>query len=107
MGMDLSGAGGYFRWTYSGWREVMELAEEFGWVPSRTGPPRGVRASEWDGTGAYWSNDGQRVYARDAKALAEALERALAAVPEQVPTDEAAYLREFVEYCKEGSFRLY
>ncbi len=119
MGMDLDGAGGYFRWTCSGWQWVTELAMEFGWVPSRTGPPRGRLAAEWDGTGLYWSNDGQRFYARDAAAFAEALERALVVIPERVPPkrgklkgryltpDEAVCLREFVVYCRAGSFYIH
>ena len=119
MGMDLDGAGGYFRWTWSGWRWVTGLAEEFGWVPSQTGPPRGMLKAAWCGDGEYWSNDGQRFYARDAAGFADALERALAAIPEQEPpkqgqfegryftADEAASLREFVAYCRAGSFRLH
>ena len=119
MGMDLDGAGGYFRWTSSGWRWATDLAEEFGWVPSRTGPPRGMLAADWDGAGAYWSNDGQRFYARDAVRFADALERALAAIPEGVPPkrgklksrylspEEVAYLREFVIYCRAGSFSIH
>lgn len=80
MGMDLSGVGGYFRWTNDGWNETLELGEEFGWVPVGTGPPRGVLKADWQ-TGPYFGNDGQRFYARDARALAEALERALQAIP--------------------------
>jgi hypothetical protein len=76
MGMDLSGVGGYFRWTNSGWSDILELGQEFGWIPMGTGPPRGERKASW-GVGPYYGNDGQRFYARDARALADALERAL------------------------------
>ncbi len=118
MGMDLDGAGGYFRWTNTGWQRVTDLAEEFGWVPSRTGPPRGILKAEWHGDGLYWSNDGQRFYARDAVRFADALGRALASIPERPPPkrgklkgrhfspEEVASLREFVAYCRAGSFRL-
>jgi len=118
VGMDLSGAGGYFRWTNSGWGEVLELGEEFGWVPIGTGPPRGELKADWQ-AGPYFGNDGQRFYARDARALSDALERALAAIPVVQPPkrgrpatrrfspDEAAHLREFIEFCRAGSFRLF
>jgi hypothetical protein len=140
MGMDLSGAGGYFRWTNSGWYDILELGKEFGWIPTGTGPPRGTRKEAW-GLGAYYGNDGQRVYARDARALADALERAVAALPQrksqkrtriaratdyleaeltggrrprrgrvavsQFGWEDVAYIREFIEYCRAGSFRLF
>jgi hypothetical protein len=114
--MDLCGAGGYFRWTITGWRETLELAKEFGWVPTGTGPPRGIVRGSWIGT--CYSNDGQRFYARDAQLLADALERALAAVPEREPSKrgriksryftpgETAAIREFIAFCRAGSFRL-
>lgn len=75
--MDLYGRAGYFRWTFKGWLDLLELAEQFGWQPTRTGPPRAQFASSWDGN--YWSNDGQLFYARDAKRFADALEQALKA----------------------------
>ena len=118
MGMDLSGAGGYFRWTNLGWAEILDLGEEFGWKPTGTGPPRGRKKLKWH-TEVYHSNDGQRFYARDARRLAEALERALEAIPARKPAkrgrikvryftpEEASNIREFIEFCKAGSFRLY
>jgi hypothetical protein len=75
MGMDLEGAGGYFRWNLFCWGEVLTLAEEHGWMPVRTGPPVGVLQKDWDGD--YFSNAGQRLYARDAVKLADALAAAL------------------------------
>lgn len=101
MGMDIEGAGGYFRWTSSGWREVLEMAESAGWEPTGTGPPRGVLKATW--AGGYYSNDGQRVYARDAKRLADTLERALA----DTPAEEGDPYREFIAFCRAGSFRLH
>ena len=76
-----------------------------------------MRRADWNGV--YWSNEGQRFYARDAVAMAEALERALAAIPERPPPkrgrlktrhftpDEAENLREFIVFCRAGSFRIY
>jgi hypothetical protein len=81
VGMDLNGAGGYFRWTNSEWGDVLALGEAFGWVPMGFGPPCGVLKADWQG-GSYVGNDGQRFYARDARALADALERAVASVSE-------------------------
>lgn len=79
MGMDLSGAGGDFRWSNAGWADILALGQAYGWVPTGTGPPRGERKADW-GDGPYVGNGGQLFYARDARALAYALERALAAL---------------------------
>ena len=84
MGMDLAGPGRDFYWTNRSWCDLLELAKDFGWVPMGTGPPRGTLKAEW-GRGLYYGNDGQRVYARDAAALADALERALAATSKRNP----------------------
>jgi hypothetical protein len=119
MGMDLEGAGGYFRWTASGWASLLALAAHYGWEAVGTGPPRGVLKADWPGV--YHSNDGARFYARDAAALANALERALLEMPAERPEamdDVAAYehlvseagresLRNFIAYCRQGSFRIY
>ncbi len=138
--MDLKGAGGYFHWTNAGWGDVLALGEAFGWVPMGPGPPRGVLKADWPG-GSYFGNDGQRFYARDARALADALEQSIAPISEgrspvrtraAGPTDyleaklsnrkvprqgrvamrkygpeEIAYIREFIKYCRAGSFRIY
>ena len=84
MGMDLEGPGRYFRWNNRAWYDLLELATEFGWVPMGTGPPRGTLKAQWRHR-LYYGNDGQRVYARDAAALADALERALAATQTRGP----------------------
>jgi glycosyltransferase involved in cell wall biosynthesis len=136
--MDLSGAGGYFGWTNSGWAEILEVGQAYGWVPAGTGPPRGTLKADW-GYGPYFGNDGQRFYARDAQALADALERALAAPAVEWPRiraaqttdyleaelrgglppvggrvsvqefspEDAANIREFIEFCRAGSFRIF
>jgi hypothetical protein len=97
MGMDLSGAGGYFRWSNSGWADILELGQAHGWVPAGTGPPRGELKADW-GDGPYFGNGGQRFYARDAQALADALERALAAPPaDESPRTRAAQATDYAE----------
>jgi hypothetical protein len=73
MGMNLSGEGGYFRFSSGTWRAVLELAHEHGWEPAGTTPPEitvyapdGVTVDEvatraerqryanWDG-GYFWN----------------------------------------------------
>ena len=139
MGMDLSGAGGYFRWTTSEWYDLLEIASEFGWVPIGTGPPTGILKADW-GDGTYDSNEGQRFYARDARAYANSLERALVAFSEgkakkrtraarsfdrlaasltgvkkpgartpvhKLNPEAINNIREFIAFCRAGSFRIY
>jgi len=115
MGMDLSGAGGYFRWTASAWGKILDLAEQHGWQSVGTGAPRGTLKEDW--SGSYFSNDGQLFYARDAQKLASALGRALEEIPtEKLKQDNSNWLftsegkeslRKFIIFCREGSFRLH
>lgn len=56
------------------------LFRPFGQTYAADISPAGGRLAGWDGRDAYYGNDGQRFYARDARALADALERALAAL---------------------------
>jgi hypothetical protein len=73
MGYDLTNdEGDYFRFNISGWSPMLALAEKYGWKPGKTLHERDKR---WNGT--YYSNDGQRVTAKDAVAIADALEKAL------------------------------
>jgi len=142
MGMALGrGRDDFFDVPYAAWDDILELAERYGWNPTRTGPPRRIKAVEW--CGSYYSSDGQRVYARDAAEIAAALSLFLAgeppfaepspnpnrnrlrgvvsAVSQEVGStpnvtgglpadswllDESGqqYLREFVAFCKRGSF---
>jgi hypothetical protein len=118
MGMDLSGAGGYFRWSARGWSQILNLGLEHGWEPTGTGPPRGMLKA--DCSGIYHGNDGQLFYARDAKNLAVALERALADLAPKKPSkkpriDQRDWLsapgtpessRQFIKFCRRGSFRI-
>jgi hypothetical protein len=75
MAFDLEGKAGTFRMSSFGWPRVLAIAEAYGWEPAGTNPPVGLGRSNWDGS--YGSNDGQLVTARDARALAAAIEEAL------------------------------
>jgi hypothetical protein len=78
MGMDLiSKSGSTFDLSSDWWRFYLNLAAKCGWTPKGTGKPDHLgEKDEWDGS--YEWNDGQIVGEEDAKALAQALERALA-----------------------------
>lgn len=118
MGMDLSGAGGYFRWSAGGWSQILNLGLQHGWEPTGTGPPRGMRKADCEGI--YHGNDGQLFYARDARKLADSLEQALAEMSAGKPLkkkriDQADWLsspettkhiRQFIKFCRKGSFRI-
>lgn len=118
MGMDLSGAGGYFRWSGGAWSQILNLGLQHGWEPTGTGPPRGMRKAECEGI--YHGNDGQLFYARDAKGLADALERALVDTSRNKPSkkkridqrdwlsspDATESIRQFIKFCRKGSFRI-
>ncbi len=87
MGMDLIREGGCFRMSGSTWSHALELAHLNGWEPAGTESPvwhdeKGKQygpVPDWDG--GYWSNDYQGVTAKDARNLADALERSLPDVP--------------------------
>ena len=66
-----------FNLDYQTWWVFIMLAMGCGWEPTGTGPPRGVAAKKWPG--GYFSNDGQLLYARDAKRLAHTIEKVIAA----------------------------
>ncbi len=55
------------------WQKVLWLAYQYGWEPAGTKDPEGW-VGEWHGN--YSTNSGQIVAAEDARALANALERA-------------------------------
>jgi hypothetical protein len=72
------------------WESALELAYLFGWKPSGTETPHidvwreqrpGYPAAAWD-RGDYFSRAAQRVGTSDARALSEAVLRALRRVPE-------------------------
>jgi len=103
MGMDLTGAGGYAAWNWQGWRGILELANRYGWVPAGTEPPSWDEGGPWDGrpwSRTYFSNDGQRVTAEDAHALADALKRALPDMPDE---DAVAHKMETIACLPDGT----
>ncbi len=86
MGMDLISEHGNESFNNSAWRYCLETAERFGWKLEGTisGPHSHTTPREWGGH--YFSNDYQVVTDRDARALGEALLRAIAAL---TPKDRA------------------
>lgn len=135
MGFDLTNdRGTYVRFSPIGWGFALTLAESHGWEPegtTRDDPEDTREGSPW--SGEYVTNDGQRVSAADAAAIADACERALsdpdyeqrtlallneynATVAEQVPgytwepptRDDVVKFRErlseLISLCREGSF---
>jgi|SRR5215204_2593331 len=97
MGMDLSGAGGYERFSYPSWRKILELAYEYGWKPQGTEPGQRYDENgelikqlspdpdEWNG--GYFSSDYQWATDEDAANIADALQQALDDIPD-FDTDE-------------------
>ena len=67
------------------WQFMLALAERYGWQPRGTEPPEedategGLWHDDWDGR--YVPICGQSVTEQDARALADALERALRDIP--------------------------
>jgi hypothetical protein len=104
MGMDLSGKGGYFRFSINGWCAALVLAWEHGWEPAGT-KAREVTVNAPDGAtvdevrtrasrqyyanwgGGYFTNDFQVVCDEDAN-IADALKRALDYVPDELSQEE-------------------
>lgn len=118
MGMDLSGKGGSFRFNNATWREVLKLAYYYGWKPAGTeagqwiDPETGELIEQmspdpetWESMD-YFSNSFQWVTDEDAANIADALERALEAEPrdEEFGSGFTDYLREFITFCRAGTF---
>ena len=90
MGYELrSQRGGELDLNAINWPRVVELALENGWEPAGTLAPldwcdteSGHDPEQWGG--GYCTNDGQYVTAKDARAMADALERSLNHAPEEV-----------------------
>jgi hypothetical protein len=64
-----------FHVSNSGWPELLAIAEQYGWKPVGTKPPKGIKSSTWDG--GYYTMDGQIVTAQDAETLATAIDDAV------------------------------
>ena len=87
MGVNLIGHGdASFNWQ--AWRYCLDIAVAFGWRPAGTIAPTDY-GGEWNGT--YCTNDLQEVTDDDARALGEALHRAVNALStEQNLSEEQA-----------------
>lgn len=80
MGFDFTGDNGLeFQLRSSAWSFLLYVAESYDWDRQGTLPPPGVAPAQW--CGEYASNDGQRVTAADANALADAFEAFLRTQP--------------------------
>ena len=81
MGYDLNNAtGAHVRFTGSGWSLALEIAEHYGWQSAGIPKPKSWNEDvdgPWEDE--YFMNAGQQITAEDAKALADALDRAVAA----------------------------
>ncbi len=92
--------GAAFPLTPDLWRSALTLAHQHGWQPAGTLPPAASLEHGPDAwPAAYEPASGQQVTRPDARALASALERALAALP-----DPALPLRQLARFCHEGGF---
>lgn len=120
MSSTLKRRGDHFRWKFDAWETVLQLAEEHGWKPAGTQPPRGIRKAGWDAAD-YVSCSRQQVTADDASAMAAALAKALTKIssnPNKRPPRGASPglkefwgwsregLEDFTDYCKRGAFRV-
>jgi hypothetical protein len=83
MGFDLTNdSGKHYRLNNRGWSVVLGLARAYGWRPRGTLVPEGYgedgeeETEPWDPED-YGTNNGQRVMAEDAAALADALQACL------------------------------
>lgn len=125
MGYDLRSKAGPFKAGIDTFPAMLRLAMHNGWQPAGT---MIIREDEQDYTGFdvtssgdYLSNSGQVVNAVDAASIADAIERALDDIPDaKVPhsaqgdhfgrwsgSEQKAYLREFINYCRAGAFSIY
>ena len=78
MGFDLTNDNGnYLRFSPSGWALALTLAENYGSQPEGTTLPLADDDEPVEWSGEYATNEGQRVSASDAAALADACERTL------------------------------
>jgi hypothetical protein len=143
--MDLYGAGGEQHFTHMGWSKLLELAVQHGWRPLGTVDPQKEEAAPVEGEDdpsgdvevpmSYFLNDGLLVRPEDARALADALERALPDVPDHDALEHKTFthpaepgvrlidantpvnpfewfsgkkdrLREFIAFCRKGGFEI-
>ena len=83
---------GEFNVPGSVWLTLLDVAQRYGWKAAGTDPPEPVYVLEFDGRGhdgGYYPPNGQKVAQKDAKHLAQALERALPDIPDGAAEREA------------------
>jgi hypothetical protein len=112
------------KFSRESWTKLLSLGMFYGWQPMGTRVPsmtelHGFHDEVWDGT--YLTNDGQIVVAEDALALGMALEKSLDDIPdfnlevypldlnqvnpfEYFAGDGKLQLRDFIKFCRLGSF---
>jgi len=123
--------------NWHSWEHLLSFATRYDWTPQGTeyharwddeDPTEWERGRKrWEGW--YFCNDYQIVTAVDASAMADAVARGLAVLPDQEPSEitEAekanqshenaeirlfasvrgkAYLRDFIEFAREGAFKI-
>ncbi|PZV04922.1 MAG: hypothetical protein DCF22_25085 [Leptolyngbya sp.] len=137
MAMDLEGVGGDFGLNVFSWGHMLCLARLYGWQPAGTvideADLQDFPNGKWNG--GYQSNDGQKVTTEDARNMADALEKALADIPDHdaleykkelgggiliAPNgpdvsalkwfsgnESKEYVRKFIAYCRAGEFKIY
>lgn len=116
--MDLLGNHGDERFSASAWRQCLKRAIQFGWEAEGTAAPTNW-SGEWNG--GYIGNEWQALTDRDARALGEALVRAIAtlstrsnvgkpgtqelnALFEEEDEAEIGCLRRLADYALKGGF---
>ena len=85
--LSVSGTCGEFAFAARSWTLLLALAARYGWQPAGTLPPDPEYFNDYDGDpvdwdGHYFPANGQEMTADDAHRLADALERALADLPD-------------------------
>lgn len=72
------------------WRQLLQLARDYDWIPEGTLPPPGRDEISWDGS--YYPGYGQTLNDTDARQFVRALEKALLDIPsdEQQPVTAPA-----------------
>lgn len=116
MSATLKRRGDHFRWKRDAWETVLQLAEEHGWLPAGTKPPRGTRKADWDAMD-YVSCQRQMVTADDASAMADALAKISSNPGKRPPKGASAGIKafwgwgrggleDFTAYCQRGAFRV-
>ena len=79
----------FFQFEYFGiWQKLMNLAQIYNWTPAGTAaPPEWEREANENWNGGYDTFNGEWVTDDDARALAEALDRALDDLPDNTMPD--------------------